>query len=360
MIWILYSKIEQGKNHRALIKIKKVYLVIFQVIFWLGYIIFVTAIFAYVYEINIALEQAIMNAISLAIVIYINLWILIPYLLEKKKFWLYGFAGILIICLLAYVRIHYSQLSLNVPLLLRENITPLEPIRLFATIFLPFLGAFFVSLSFKLAEGWLQNLTTQATQKSQQLEAELKFLRTQINPHFLFNTLNNIYTLCLLKEDNAAPMVMKLSHMMRYMLYECRENKVDLKKEIEFLENYIELQKIKSDTEQNITFKVSGNLNHLKIAPLILLSFVENCFKHGNIDSDQNAWVIIDIQAFKNILHINIANSIGDYTRKKVADSGIGLQNTQRRLELIYPQEHTLKIDAHNQEFKINLTLELE
>ncbi|MDX2305347.1 MAG: histidine kinase [Microscillaceae bacterium] len=341
-----------------MIQIKKSHLIALNVSFWIGYVVFLTAIFAYTYKLEVALSHTLINAIFHAIVIYTNVFVLIPRFLEKKKFWLYGLLGLLMILGLTYLRLNIST-PINIPILLRNSV-PMGSRVLFGVLFLPFLSVFFLSLTYKMTEGWLQNLSTQTNLKNQQLEAELKFLRTQINPHFLFNTLNNIYTLCLLKEDSAAPMVLKLSQMMRYMLYECREDLVELTKEIAFLENYIELQRLKTDKTQNICFEVKGNPSHLKIAPMILLSFVENCFKHGNIDSDEAAWVCVDIELVKNALYLQISNSIGSTVRKIISESGIGLQNTRRRLELIYPKRHALEVIPQENQFTVKLSLELD
>lgn len=192
-------------------------------------------------------------------------------------------------------------------------------------------------------------------------EAELKLLRAQIHPHFLFNTLNNLYGLTLEKSDMAPQLVLRLSDLMDYMLYKCQGNRVQLKKELEHLGNYIEIERIRYAQKLNLSFNVSGEIKNQQIAPMILLPFIENAFKHGVSKQVENPYVQISFKIDGNSLKLEVVNSKNkavvfteDYTK------GIGLKNVRKRLELLYPEKYKLEIDPGETEFSVNLELKLE
>ncbi|MGQ7869688.1 sensor histidine kinase [Sunxiuqinia sp. sy24] len=192
-------------------------------------------------------------------------------------------------------------------------------------------------------------------------ESELKVLRAQIHPHFLFNTLNNLYGLTLEKSDLAPELVLKLSDLMDYMLYKCNRPKVALKSELDHLRNYIEIEKIRYGRQLTIDLQMEGNPEQLEIAPMLLLAFFENAFKHGVSKSIQNPFVRISLHIDHQQFELQILNSrtpmsnqSEDYTH------GIGLKNVQKRLELIYPDTHQLQIKAGDDTFEIKLQLKLD
>jgi LytS/YehU family sensor histidine kinase len=194
--------------------------------------------------------------------------------------------------------------------------------------------------------------------KNEKLEAELSFLRTQISPHFIFNTLNNVYTLALQKHDNTAPMVAKLSSLLRHILYESNQGQILLRKEIDTLKQYIELHLLKKPRSQNIDFYTEGALNSWKITPMLLINFVENAFKHSGIDQNENAWVKINSEISEDGLFVfsteNTVFSISDNET-----GGIGLKNMRRQLEIDYPNTHTLIIKNEQGIFSVHLTIKL-
>lgn len=194
--------------------------------------------------------------------------------------------------------------------------------------------------------------------EKEKLQSELNFLKLQINPHFLFNSLNNIYSLSYNKSDEAAPMIARLSKILRYMLYECQESRVLLSKEIELIKNFIELNQLKIGEERNIDFYIEGIENQLKIAPLLLITFLENAFKHGNILFDKTGWINIECVVENNILVFKVSNSIRQNSAKNV-DSGIGLKNIQKQLELNYPSKHQIDISKSDKEYSVQLNIEL-
>ena len=188
--------------------------------------------------------------------------------------------------------------------------------------------------------------------------AELSFLRMQANPHFLFNTLNCIYSLSLKKSDAAPDAVLRLSKMMRYMLYE-REDQfhhVDLQREIEFLEDYIGLQQTRFSDKLYVNFLVEGNVTGKKIAPLLLIPFIENGFKHGLLtDAERPLQILLQIESNKLVLQVKNGKNPGS----KEVFKGIGLENVSSRLKLLYPRRHKLTIFNTNENYHSTLAIML-
>ncbi len=191
-------------------------------------------------------------------------------------------------------------------------------------------------------------------------DLELNFLKSQINPHFLFNTLNNIYSLSLQKSDRSPDMILKLSDLMRYMLYECNVPLIALNREIKFLEDYIELEKIRHGEKAQINFEVTGATNDAKIPPLLLIPFVENAFKHGINAQLGNAWVhiLLNLDAANNGFIFQIENNKPPVNESKSnASGGIGIENAKKRLQMIYPGLHLLTITDEPGIYRVNLNI---
>lgn len=192
--------------------------------------------------------------------------------------------------------------------------------------------------------------------KEEKLSSELNYLKAQLQPHFFFNTLNNIYGQALNGSPDTAPTVAKLAEIMRYILYQSQQDKVPLVKEIEFLESYVDIEKIRHYQHVQIQFHVQNNHPDVQIAPLLLLPFVENAFKHGTGNAIGSAFVHITLHNSEESLNFRVKNS---KPGAKPADkqSGIGLVNTRKRLSLLYPQQHELTITDENDYFDINLLI---
>jgi two-component system LytT family sensor kinase len=194
--------------------------------------------------------------------------------------------------------------------------------------------------------------------ESQRTTAELIYLRKQTNPHFLFNTLNSIYSLAHKKSDLVPEAIVTLSELMRYMLYETDNKTVLLEKEINYIQNYIELQKLRLNNIENIYVNIHGETKNKFIEPLLLISFIENAFKYGT-DYKGNTRVKIKIQIEENVLDFWVENRV----EKNVPDpenSGIGISNIKNRLKLLYPDSHTLTIEEKDQIYSVHLNLKLD
>ncbi|MEP1033762.1 histidine kinase [Ekhidna sp.] len=188
-------------------------------------------------------------------------------------------------------------------------------------------------------------------------KAELLYLKNQINPHFFFNTLNNLYGLALSKSDKTSEVVMKLSELMSYMLYDTKQSAVDLEKEINYIKNYIELEEVRFDGRFTCDLVINGSPEKVSLPPLLLLPFLENAFKHGVNTSSSGAWIKVDIVINEDWLRFTIQNSVGVKTVS--TKGGLGIENVKRRLELLYPERHKLEFGDCKEGYKVDLMLEL-
>ncbi len=191
------------------------------------------------------------------------------------------------------------------------------------------------------------------------LQAELNLLKAQIHPHFLFNTLNNLYALTLQNSPKSPEIVLGLSEILRYMLYECNVESVPLKKDIDMLDNFIMLEKIRFEGRLDFNFTKEGNLDEHQIAPLLLLPLVENAFKHGAGEQIGQAWINIELKIERELLMFKINNSKPEKPLEQDKVGNIGLENVNKRLELIYPEAYQLKIFDEEELFAVILKIDL-
>jgi LytS/YehU family sensor histidine kinase len=212
-------------------------------------------------------------------------------------------------------------------------------------------------LSLKFLKQYYESLRDTQKLENEKIQAELKLLKAQIHPHFLFNTLNNLYALTLKKDDRAPTVVLKLSHLLNYILYECNVKYALLKKEIEMLENYIELEKIRYGERIHIQFDIDGSLQGVYIAPLLLLPFLENSFKHGASGILEKPWINIIIKVDQDEILFQIENSKEKDIKQHSYQEGIGLNNVKRRLELLHKGDYELTIENKDDRFFVLLCL---
>lgn len=191
-------------------------------------------------------------------------------------------------------------------------------------------------------------------------ESELQFLKSQINPHFLFNNMNNLYAYAVEQSPKTPEIILELSSVLRYMLYECQAPFVSITKEMEHIENYINLSELHVEGRGEVTFEKGNIPSNYQIAPLILSVFIENAFKHSVSSQTKNIIIVIDVKVCDDgVLHFICKNSFCEQSNTQSMDSGIGLENVKKRLELIYPKCHTLKIETEHDQYIVDLTINL-
>jgi hypothetical protein len=194
--------------------------------------------------------------------------------------------------------------------------------------------------------------------QAEKLNSELSYLKAQINPHFLFNSLNSIYSLAIVKSPKTPTTIIKLSSMMRYVISDTANRFVSLEKELNYINSYIELQKIRLDNTASVNYTFSGELENKEIAPLLLIPFIENAFKHG-VNPEEVSQIDIQISVSDTSLYLHVFNLKVPHIQDLNAVSGFGLKNSQEQLSLLYPKKHELKIDDKQQSFTVTLKINI-
>jgi LytS/YehU family sensor histidine kinase len=286
---------------------------------------------------------------------YLNAFWLIPQLLRKRRYARYFFFLLLLFSISITLEFGIYHLPVFSP---AQTSALMHTIRVDAIFKLLLL---LISFLYRFSKDWFEHEEHKTRLESAKLSAELDLLKFQIHPHFLFNTLNNIYSLAMQEgSPKTVRSLGKLGGIMHYMLEDCQETYVNLSKELEYLEQYIDLQQLRVDQQNNITVSVDieGKAGILKIAPMLLIAFVENAFKHG-LSIREQSFINLKIAISANEFYFNITNAV--HQRKQdLNGTGLGLKNVQRRLMMLYPQRHTLIIEEKNQEFKVSLTIRLD
>lgn len=301
--------------------------------------------------------------------VYFNTLWLMPRLLFRKKYLWYCLSLLAYISLLAIVISHYREwLLARFPGATYNNFSPVSLsgqgpnpvteiyfpsfIALFLLVFVFFIGS--------LAQKFFEISKQKDAVQQKQVEMELNLLKSQINPHFLFNVLNSIYALSLKKSEQTPGIVLKLADIMRYMLYETKQDKVALHKEIQVLQDYLDIEKVRlGATAASVQLMVDGSAANYRVAPALLIPFVENAVKHGTDSMLAEAYINIHLIIKESSLIFHCVNNYkANLNTKK--NGGIGLENVQKRLDLLYPGKHQLSIDAANNIFEVRLQLNLE
>ncbi len=299
---------------------------------------------------------------------YLHSLVLIPRLLANRKVVPYISIIILLLVFFAVLPVIYFQfVKFPVPRFV-QNVRPAFPpgdhrpfsfrrIFPFSGNLVLFLLILIISGGIKIINEWFRTERRNEVIKREKATTELALLKSQVNPHFLFNTLNNIYSLAVVNSPETAGSVMKLSAIMRYVLDDAKSNEVPLEKEILFLENYIALQSARLTDKASVNFVHDmGNSNKL-IAPLLLIAFVENAFKYG-VSTHIPSEIMINMHENNGQLTFLVKNKILN-NNNSMSNTGIGLRNAKRRLELLYPDKHTLRILDDGHTFEVHLTIEL-
>lgn len=322
------------------------------ILFWLLYALFWLLVTGSITDVSQILNTAIVVFFH-ALVSYFNIYVLIPMLLQQQKYFSYAISVLLSITLTCF------PLALIIYLFDPESASYIWRPNFF--IFNSFQTSYAVGITMvlRLSVQWYQREKEKSELLRLNSETELKYLKSQINPHFLFNSLNSIYALTLKKSDDAPQTVLKLSEMLRYLLYEAGEKKVTIDKEINYLKNYLELERIRLGNRGKITFESETDRDNYLIEPMLIMPFVENSFKHGLNTHATDGWVLIELKVKEGKLNFIISNNIksNNVDNKGVKVGGIGINNVRKRLNLLYPNKHKLTIDSEENHYKVALEL---
>lgn len=324
------------------------------VLFW----VLVVTYFAWGFGLDVNPKKSFGNALFFLpghlIMVYPLLYFLVPRYLLKRKFGYFAL-GFLILLTLSFLYTVVAQLSVNSdPALQGASPTVGRNI-------LPFIHVGAIAASIKLLKHWYFQRKQTLEAEQQRTVAELQLLKAQLHPHFLFNTLNNLYSHTLEFSPKSPEIVMKLSGLLRFMIYESNTARIPLVKEIEMLQNYISLEQLRYGDRLDISVSITGEVEKYQIAPLLLLPFLENAFKHGTSRQIDQCWIQLNITLEGYHMHMNLVNSIETETEKGSEEAGgIGLNNVKKRLELVYRDAYRLEHMRLEEVFVVNLDLTLE
>ncbi|QZE14631.1 sensor histidine kinase [Halosquirtibacter laminarini] len=295
---------------------------------------------------------------------YTNYSCLLPRFFNRKKIWIYLFANLLLILLVLLISVTYHRSvfisfstffdSFNLDIkggFIKE--TPF----IFSNV-LSCLAILFFSSMFYLYEVRLMDEKNEMELNSQLKRSQYQLLKTQINPHFLFNALNNIYTLSVVKSEKTSQSILDLSSLLRYVIYDCDSNYVSISQEIGYIEHYIKLIKLKDDSLDNIRF-MHEITDDVGVAPMLLIPFVENSFKHSNFEDSISGFVDIELSASSERIHFRCINSIGKVMKKTDAVGGIGVNNVLERLNTLYGERCLVNIDHQKDVYIVDIKIVL-
>ncbi len=301
-----------------------------------------------------------------ALGVYFNLYYLIPNFLQKGK--RQEYIGLFVLTVIGTSCLIVSGYYLNalivgVPL---EDLFPVNEnafwVLFKGSAFPSTVASMTLAMSIKLAKNWLSSEQRRSEIEKEKLQTELKYLRAQLNPHFLFNTINSIFVLIHKNQDLASDSLAKFSELLRYQLYQSNESFIPLEQELDYVKNFIELEKLRYDTRQlQMTFDIDeSQIANLNIAPFLLIPFIENSFKHVSHFRDRSNWIEMKLSVENGLLKFLIGNSKHNMQVEREEESGVGLANVKRRLSLLYPNAYVLDIVQDTDQFEISLSLELK
>ena len=290
---------------------------------------------------------------------YFFISFLIPKYIYKGKYYLFAIVFVLSCCIPVFIK-WATDYYFKYPVYFNKDISISHfCIYTFSSDFINIYFVVALAISLLFVKNWYVKQKENQLLVQKHKEAELSLIKAQLNPHFLFNTLNNLYALATKKSAEVPGVIMQVSDLLNYVLYECDTKWVSLKKEIAFLKNYIELEKLRFGSRLSCELNIELEKDEYYIAPMVLISFVENCFKHGVSNVRQNPFVNINVMVKNNTLYFSSENSLSNKMKEKELDyqQGIGIKNTKKRLEYIYHDNYTLEIDDSEQVYKVSLKI---
>jgi sensor histidine kinase YesM len=301
-----------------------------------------------------------------AVGVYFNLYFLIPRLLERGKILTYlssVAATVLTVAAIIPLGYYFTAWASGRDFQQLFNHDPNDYYGIIVHMSLKStVASMTLGMSIKLAKNWLEAREKQRVLEKENLTTELKFLKSQFNPHFLFNTINSIFVLIHKNPDMASESLAKFSNLLRYQLYECNDNFIPLDQEISFLENFFELESLRQNSNQLVDINITLPQNrNLAIAPFLLIPFLENAFKHVNHEEGKMNRISVNLWLEAEEFHLQVCNTKSRTSTmgKDLVSGGIGLKNVQRRLELLYPKRHELNIQNGEDRFTVDLSIRL-
>ncbi len=304
-----------------------------------------------------AFKITLLKVADLAMMIYLSNYLLVPFLLYRKKYFLFGACYILMILLSSYGKMQIIGSILGNPGLFSINSVNFKA-RIYDNI-IPHFFLVTAGVAVKLVYDFIQSQQRLTEMAKEKAETELNFLKSQINPHFLFNSLNSVYFLIDKENTIARNTLHKFSEMLRYQLYEANGEKIPIEKEISYLKDYVDLQKLRKDENYTVQFNCSPDVKDFTIEPLLLIPFVENAFKFISHKTNRPNFIKLDMSRWNGFFEFTVENSKENDSPIKDQPGGIGLKNVKRRLELIYLGNHELKIEDTPDTYKIFFKLKI-
>ncbi|MEO1449184.1 MAG: histidine kinase [Bacteroidota bacterium] len=296
-----------------------------------------------------------------------NAFLLVPHLFQKGRFGWYAPSVIVLTMGSAYLMggIHMWMVKVEtfqtlLPPLPGVFSYPDRPwkLLLMTTSFLPILTIMFVSLVYRAVVYYISKEKQAHAFREAQLQSELKLLRTQINPHFLFNTLNNLYALVQTRPALVEDLLLRFGDILRFVTYESHQEQIPLSQELAYIENYIHLQRVKDEEFTDIQLRIEGQIDLIQLEPMLLIPFVENAFKHSYRENSTERWIHIHIAVRSAGLHARIANNLPEKSPASPdQQGGVGLRNVRQRLQLRYPEAHSLELRTFSDHYQVDLWL---
>jgi sensor histidine kinase YesM len=303
---------------------------------------------------QLAIQVTALKVTVLALLIYTTNYVLIPKLLYRKKYFLF---------FSIYLCMIIGMGLLKLKIIMALVYPGLEPFANFKTRFydniIPVFLLVTTGAATRLIKDYLQTQRRLTEIAEEKADTELKFLKSQINPHFLFNSLNSIYFLIDKQNTEARQTLLQFSDLLRYQLYDCNADTIAIEKELAYLQDYIRLQKLRKDNNYDVEVNIRNDIHGFKIVPLLLIPFVENAFKHISHYNNQKNFVHVEMGRQNGSFSFTVENSKENQLNSKLLPGGIGLTNVKRRLELLYPDKHQLQIYNNESSFKIELELKI-
>ncbi len=298
-----------------------------------------------------------MPLLTYGLAAYIHMLWLIPRFLLHKRYTLYAICLVAAIAASCYAGYYFHLLLTPIIPEMRERVYA-ESFGPESLAFMTIVVAGFFGLA-KIMSDAISTRRKMEELRKEKLESELQHLKSQINPHFLFNALNTIYGLSRRGAENSSEAILKLSTILRYVLYDCDTEKIDLEKEIDFLKNYLDFARLRTDENANISFHFSGTTDNQTVAPLLFIPLIENGFKHGINNHLEAPSLSIEIVVDQDKLKFQCTNTYSERNGRTENGNGVGLKNLHRRLELLYPEKHRLNVVIENGLYTVQLELEL-